>query len=127
MSAQPDKPPTLDVEDIVVWAPATATDSTTRAEESTPWTGAAMEPDYDFSGADANVASHFNGHQIIFDMTFCGDWAGAVYGQGDGCSGSCTDFVANNPTAFAEHFFAIQNLTVYQANFNQVNKPKLFL
>jgi len=53
--------------------------------------------------------SHFGGHQIVFDITFCGDWAGAVYNQ-NGCPGSCTDFVANNPGAFSESYWLVNSL-----------------
>jgi len=73
-------------------------------------------PDFDFSSsASGAVASRFNEHQIIFDMTFCGDWAGNVFGS-CGCAGTCTDFVANNPSAFTEHFFGINSLSVYKAS-----------
>ena len=33
---------------------------------------------FDFTHCDAN---HFHDHQIIFDLTFCGDWAGGVFGS----------------------------------------------
>jgi hypothetical protein len=83
-------------------------------------------PEFVFAGPNSNIASHFSDHKIIFDMTyisrwygandrFCGDWAGAVFGQ-CGCSGTCTDFVANNPSAFAETFWSINSLDVYKLN-----------
>lgn len=29
-----------------------------------------------FTGNTCNIPANFNNHQIIFDTTFCGDWAG---------------------------------------------------
>jgi hypothetical protein len=51
------------------------------------------------------------------DLTyrFCGDWAGNVFAQ-TGCSGSCTDYVANNPSAYANAYFGVKSLNVYQAS-----------
>jgi hypothetical protein len=73
------------------------------------------EPDFNFSPTTSgSIPDHFNGHQIIFDLTFCGDWAGAVY-PSCGCPSTCTDYVANNPTAFEDHYFGINYMNVYQA------------
>lgn len=35
-----------------------------------PTTAGWPVPDYDFTGPGANIASHFNAHQIIFDLTY---------------------------------------------------------
>ncbi|KAL2849183.1 concanavalin A-like lectin/glucanase domain-containing protein [Aspergillus pseudoustus] len=67
-----------------------------------------------FAGS-CDIESHFTDMQIIFDITFCGDWAGNVWGSGS-CSahGSCQDYVANNPSAFSEAYWDINSLRVYQ-------------
>jgi len=52
--------------------------------------------------------SHFQAHNIIFDITFCGDWAGAVFGQQ--CGGNCNNFVASNPNAFSESYWLINSV-----------------
>ncbi|KAF8514211.1 concanavalin A-like lectin/glucanase domain-containing protein [Hysterangium stoloniferum] len=57
-------------------------------------------------------SDHFNAHQIIFDDTFCGDFAGALYPT-SGCPGNCTDFVDNHPEAFINAFWEINSLRVY--------------
>ncbi|KAI0046071.1 glycoside hydrolase family 16 protein [Auriscalpium vulgare] len=59
--------------------------------------------------------SHFNAHQMVFDLTFCGDWAGAgTVWSSSGCgTGSCQDFVDNNPGAFAKAYWEINALRVY--------------
>ncbi|KAL4956666.1 concanavalin A-like lectin/glucanase domain-containing protein [Aspergillus filifer] len=68
-----------------------------------------------FAGS-CDIESHFTDMQIIFDITFCGDWAGNVWGSGScaALSGSCTDYVANNPGAFADAYWDINSLRVYQ-------------
>ncbi|OJZ92578.1 glycoside hydrolase family 16 protein, partial [Aspergillus luchuensis CBS 106.47] len=65
---------------------------------------------------DCDIDAHFDNLQIIFDTTFCGDWAGNVWGSGSCASvaSSCSDYVANNPEAFAEAYWIINSLKVYQ-------------
>lgn len=36
-------------------------------------------PQANFDGASCNIDQHFVNHRIVFDTTFCGDWAGSVY------------------------------------------------
>ncbi|EAW08208.1 glycoside hydrolase family 16 protein [Aspergillus clavatus NRRL 1] len=72
-------------------------------------------PQARFAG-DCNIDSHFSGLQIVFDTTFCGDWAGAVWGSG-ACAakaGTCNDYVANNPRDFQEAYWRVNSLKVYQ-------------
>ncbi|KAI0820859.1 laminarinase [Trametes gibbosa] len=65
-----------------------------------------------FPSQSCNLASHFGAHNIIINLTLCGDWAGNVFGQ-DGCPGNCVDYVNNNPSAFTNAFFDIQWLKIY--------------
>ncbi|KAI5465852.1 glycoside hydrolase family 16 protein [Mariannaea sp. PMI_226] len=68
-------------------------------------------------GSGCNLDDHFVQNSMIFDTTFCGDWAGKVF-SGDGeCSSlgsSCEDYVANNPEAFVEAYWLINSIKVYQ-------------
>lgn len=41
-------------------------------------------PQANFDGGSCNIDSHFVNHRIVFDTTFCGDWAGSVYAS-SGC------------------------------------------
>ncbi|KKY18371.1 hypothetical protein UCRPC4_g04988 [Phaeomoniella chlamydospora] len=69
-----------------------------------------------FSG-DCDIDSHFQNMQIIIDTTFCGDWAGKVWSTSS-CSSkasTCEDWVAENPTAFTEAFWAISSIEVFQS------------
>ncbi|RMJ25310.1 hypothetical protein PHISP_03842 [Aspergillus sp. HF37] len=73
-----------------------------------------------FDGA-CNMAQHFNKQRVVFDVTFCGDWAGGVYAE-SGCPlsnpaqprDSCVDFVASNPAAYRESYWEVSSLKVYQ-------------
>ncbi|KAF7134188.1 hypothetical protein CNMCM5793_005867 [Aspergillus hiratsukae] len=69
-----------------------------------------------FAAGSCDFEEHFREMQIIFDTTFCGAWAGAVWGSGSCASidSSCEDYVANNPSAFAGAYWEINSLKVYQ-------------
>ncbi|KAI4853114.1 hypothetical protein E4T44_01044 [Aureobasidium sp. EXF-8845] len=60
-----------------------------------------------FDGSSCDIDSHFINHRMIFDTTFCGDWAGSVYSAtscpmaSDGGNG-CVNYVAGNPGS--DHF-----------------------
>lgn len=54
----------------------------------------------------------------VFDITFCGDWAGSVWSS-SGCAGkasTCNAFVQNNPTAFDETYWRVNSLKVYESS-----------
>ncbi|KAJ7911285.1 hypothetical protein B0H13DRAFT_2328503 [Mycena leptocephala] len=50
-------------------------------------------------------------HNIIINLTFCGDWAGAVYPD-SGCPSTCIDYVNQNPSAFTDAFFELNSINV---------------
>jgi len=62
-----------------------------------------------------DYGSHFNAQRIVFDLTFCGDWAGSVWPQSSCASraSSCDDFVNNSPSSFSEAYWTINSLRVY--------------
>jgi hypothetical protein len=67
-----------------------------------------------------DVANSFKAQSFVFDVTFCGDWAGGVYGQsgcpmsGSDSSQSCINYVAKNPTAFEQTYWEINSVKIYQ-------------
>jgi len=67
---------------------------------------AALEP-----GA-CNPIEFFVNHSIIFDITFCGDWAGNSYAT-SGCPGSCTERLTD-PANFVNASWSINSLKVYR-------------
>ncbi|PMD47868.1 glycoside hydrolase family 16 protein [Hyaloscypha variabilis F] len=72
-------------------------------------------PQAAFSGCD--IESHFSNLSLVFDTTFCGDWAGAVWNMDEMCakldSEGCVDFVAGNPGAFGEAYWGVNFVEVY--------------
>lgn len=52
----------------------------------------------------------------MFDITFCGSWAGDVWASGSCASksSSCISYVQNNPSAFTETYWSVNSLKVYQ-------------
>jgi hypothetical protein len=70
------------------------------------------QPMANFQGCDLD--NYFYNHAIVFDTTFCGTWAGETFAN-DGCSASsCVEYVANNPSAFQDAYWAVNYLRVYQ-------------
>jgi len=67
---------------------------------------AALDP----SGCDP--LKFFVNHSIIFDITFCGDWAGNSYAT-SGCPGTCEARLMD-PTNFPNASWSINSLKVYR-------------
>lgn len=79
------------------------------------------EPLAVFVGCDFSKAT--NNQTIIFDTTFCGQWAGsdAVWQADAVCSqkaATCQDYVANNPADFADAFWEVNYVKVFQQQDN---------
>jgi len=56
---------------------------------------------------------HFHNMNMVFDLTFCGDWAGSAFGSDCPNKGKCNDFVQNNPSAFVESYWIINFVKVF--------------
>ncbi|PNS17978.1 hypothetical protein CAC42_3937 [Sphaceloma murrayae] len=73
-----------------------------------------------------NIPQFFKDNQIVFDTTFCGDWAGNVWAQ-SGCQTdrypTCQSFVSDNPGAFKNAFWQINSLKVYTQSAAPVSSP----
>ncbi|KIW68755.1 hypothetical protein PV04_04677 [Phialophora macrospora] len=75
-------------------------------------------PHGQFTG-NCDVDEHVKDQKLVFDVTFCGDWAGAVWSTDSTCStqaSTCQDFVQNNPSAFQDTYWLINSLKVYSDN-----------
>ena len=75
-----------------------------------------------FSGGSCNVGSIFKQQQVVFDTTFCGDWAGQIWSNST-CAAktktaTCNAYVQNNPEAFADAYWTVNSFKVYQDNGN---------
>lgn len=72
-------------------------------------------PDAAFQGP-CDIDEHFYDMQLIFDTTFCGDWAGSVW-EDSQCADrapSCEEFVRDNPSEFETAYWTINSVRVYQ-------------
>ncbi|KDQ21503.1 glycoside hydrolase family 16 protein [Botryobasidium botryosum FD-172 SS1] len=69
-------------------------------------------PAVKFTSNSDDMSQCFDTHEILFDLTFCGDYAGGVYEQ-SGCPSTCEDYVDNNPSAFQDAFWVINSLRAY--------------
>lgn len=85
-------------------------DITAKHPDPSSWGQAAA----DFPNTDCNIGHHFSNQSIIANIDLCGQYAGGVY-PNSGCPSNCTDYVANNPTAFADAFWEFGSFQVYQA------------
>lgn len=70
-------------------------------------------------GQDCDLDSYFSDNRLVLDTTFCGDWAGgaSVWARDAKCSAkaaTCNDYVAAHPADFAEAFWEIHSIKVYQ-------------
>ncbi|GAB1199634.1 hypothetical protein APSETT444_008991 [Aspergillus pseudonomiae] len=68
-----------------------------------------------------DFGARFKSQKFILDTTFCGDWAGGVFGD-SGCPvsdpsnpiQSCVNYVAQNPAAFKEAYWEINYIKLFQ-------------
>lgn len=62
-----------------------------------------------FSSATCNIGEHFVNHNLVFDITLCGGFAGALYPT-SGCPGTCAEAVAD-PSNFDRAFYFVVTMT----------------
>lgn len=68
-------------------------------------------------GNGCDIPSHFMQHSLVFNIALCGEWAGNVWGQNAECAAlapTCADWVAQNPGAFADAYWLINSVRVFQ-------------
>ncbi|KAK7542798.1 concanavalin A-like lectin/glucanase domain-containing protein [Phyllosticta citribraziliensis] len=78
-------------------------------------------PMSNFQGA-CDIDRYFRNHKIVFDITFCGTWAGQAFNASPSCPltpghdawDSCKFYVAGNPSAFQNAYWDINWMRVYQ-------------
>jgi len=79
-----------------------------------PNPGAWGKPQAKFQLGGNCPQGHFGPQQIIINLTFCGDWAGSVFGQNCPGLGNCNDFVRTNPGRFNDAYWAFNSIKVYR-------------
>ncbi|KIY45505.1 hypothetical protein FISHEDRAFT_76682 [Fistulina hepatica ATCC 64428] len=94
-------------------------------ENSVPRPTTWGEPGARWPATDCNMSEFFYDQVAIFDTTLCGDWAGEVWndtsssGQEQSCNtltgyATCEEFVRNAGNSFAEAYWEIQYVRIYQ-------------
>lgn len=71
------------------------------------------EPDAELAPNSCNINQFFANHSIVFDITFCGDWAGNSYAT-SGCPGTCEE-ILTDPGNFVNASWIINSLKVYKS------------
>ncbi|KAG9227952.1 glycoside hydrolase family 16 protein [Amylocarpus encephaloides] len=69
----------------------------------------------DFPSTHCDIDTHFRNQSIVANINLCGSWAGAAEVFAENCSGTCSDFVADHPTAFADAYWEFGAFQVYSA------------
>ena len=69
-------------------------------------------------GSGCDISERFSNHSITINTDFCGSWAGSddVWGADTECSAlasTCTDYVANNPSAMIDAYWLFNSIKVY--------------
>ncbi|EIN13246.1 hypothetical protein PUNSTDRAFT_40906 [Punctularia strigosozonata HHB-11173 SS5] len=84
-------------------------------------------PMANWPSTQCDTSKFFSHHSVIFDTTLCGDWAGGVWsssgipGQEQSCAqrtgvSDCATFVRNNGASFAEAYWEVKSVTIYQTS-----------
>lgn len=71
------------------------------------------EPVAALAPTSCNISQFFANHSIVFDITFCGDWAGNSYAT-SGCPGTCEERLMD-PSNFVNASWIINSLKVYKS------------
>ncbi|KAF9562372.1 glycoside hydrolase family 16 protein, partial [Agrocybe pediades] len=66
-----------------------------------------------FPNTSCDMTKFFEEHNIIINLTLCGDWAGSAYSSTD-CPSTCIDHVNNDPAAFKDAYFDFAAVRVYE-------------
>ncbi|KAL5523819.1 hypothetical protein ACEPAG_7992 [Sanghuangporus baumii] len=67
------------------------------------------EPQALFPTDACHWGQYFDAHNIVFDLTFCGDWAGSSFS----CGGRYEDYVDQNPDKFKDAYWEVNAVRVY--------------
>ncbi|KAL5119538.1 hypothetical protein ACEQ8H_002603 [Pleosporales sp. CAS-2024a] len=72
-------------------------------------------PTANYGNGGCDFGKRFQNMNIVFDITFCGDWAGAVWGS-TSCAAinpSCNAYVASQPQSFQDTYWLVNSIKVY--------------
>ncbi|KAF7591874.1 hypothetical protein BBP40_000916 [Aspergillus hancockii] len=71
----------------------------------------------DFPNTDCDISSHFRNQSIIANIDLCGQLGAQsqFYTEQSHCPGTCSDFVAHNPSAFTEAYWEFKSFRIYKS------------
>jgi len=74
-----------------------------------------------FSGSGCDYVERFKNLKMIFNITFCGEWAGEDKEWVKSCAAktgapTCKDYVRDNPEVFTEAYWEVAGVKWYQQN-----------
>jgi hypothetical protein len=72
-----------------------------------------------WSEKTCDITDNFYEHQMIIDTTICGNWAGSDAYSSSGCSGTCTDMVADASNYVGK--FRLDAYSFHNAQFSVVD------
>jgi len=67
---------------------------------------------------ECDIDAHFRDMQIVFDTTFCGDWAGKAWAKNPACAAkapTCEAYVGANPARFKDEYWLVNRVEVFAA------------
>ncbi|KAG9094256.1 hypothetical protein FRC07_011338, partial [Ceratobasidium sp. 392] len=107
----------------VFFFPRGAIPSDITSEQPTPWTWGT--PAGNWPAQSCDPFQFMKDHNIIFDTTLCGEWAGSgwgaanVGGQGASCAAStgystCIEYIRNEGAAFKDAYWEVKSVKVYK-------------
>ncbi|KAI5866784.1 concanavalin A-like lectin/glucanase domain-containing protein [Durotheca rogersii] len=98
--------PRSTIPDNIVYAPAVGPDPSTWGPPQAVFGGPGCDPD-----------TYFFNLSLVLSINFCGDYAGALWRRTDQCAQlapTCEDFVAGSPANFADTYWDVGYIDVYQ-------------
>ncbi|KAF2121932.1 concanavalin A-like lectin/glucanase domain-containing protein, partial [Lophiotrema nucula] len=104
---------------ISVWFFASNTTASSIDLKEHPDTSTFGTPIARFSGSGCDFDTKFSNMKIIFNIAFCGQWAGDEKVWGQSCAkktgvAKCADYVRDHPEAFAESYWEIRGLRWFE-------------
>lgn len=68
-------------------------------------------PKAHWASTTCSTSKFFKSHNLVFDTTLCGDWAGATYSSA-GCPGTCADRL-KDPANFKDAVWKINSVSIF--------------
>ncbi|OTB03720.1 glycoside hydrolase family 16 protein [Hypoxylon sp. CI-4A] len=108
-----------DSQDLKIWhfPRSTIPDNIVYAHVEGPDPSSWGPPQAIFGSSSCSPDNYFFNLSLVFNINFCGDYAGNVWGKADRCNQlapTCEEFVAGNPNSFQEAYWDINFVDVYQ-------------